>query len=221
MPTVTVSKNTGADYAGATDTNLVSTAPTTNYATAINADISKYAVGDHNHALFVFDVSAIGAGQTVSAATWSGVVYYGNLYGYTVSARRVLRDVVITQSTWNIWKTSNNWGTAGGISDGADRVGTASGATASITGTGTWTISSGLTADVEGWINGTLSNYGWHFARTDAGEDTHYIGFYSAEGTDGSRPSLSITYSSSTPQTWLSYQRALRPKIFAPGSPRR
>jgi hypothetical protein len=48
----------------------------------------------------------------------------------TLSIHRCLRDVVATQATWNIWKTANNWGTAGASNsttdyDGAVILGTA------------------------------------------------------------------------------------------------
>lgn len=47
----------------------------------------------------------------------------------TLSAHRCLRDVVSNQATWNIWKTGNNWGTAGCSNpttdyDGAVAIGT-------------------------------------------------------------------------------------------------
>jgi hypothetical protein len=49
----------------------------------------------------------------------------------TMYAHRILRDVVSSQATYNIWKTSNNWGTAGckdstNDYDGANILGTGS-----------------------------------------------------------------------------------------------
>lgn len=194
MPTVTISANTGADFSGASETELFSGSPTTNYSSTNFPGITKYAAGDHRHTMFRYDCSGISGPVTVSDATLS--INIAAISGaHVASLRRILQALVMTQATWNIYATSSNWATAGGLSDGTDRVATASGATASFSTTGVKTFTgAGMLTDVEGWINGSLSNYGWHGERTDAANDFRYNTLTASEGADTQRPSLSITY---------------------------
>jgi hypothetical protein len=57
--------------------------------------------------------------------------------------------------------------------------------------------SGGLVDDVQGWINGTFGNYGWHISRNGAGEDStskDFAGSAVGEGGNGQRAYLSVTY---------------------------
>ena len=93
--------------------------PTTNYGdvayirTAVwNTDLVTI------RTFLTFNASAIPAGSTINSATLS--LYYwewnnGNPSGLTVWAYKLTRnDWVELESTWNIYKTANNWTTAGG-----------------------------------------------------------------------------------------------------------
>ena len=85
----------------------------------------------------------------------------------TVTLRRVDvdRDWVETEATWTIWKTSNNWTTAGCASDGNDRAAATSCTLSYPGGFSTDDIVSdhhaNLIADVQDMINNPSTNHGW------------------------------------------------------------
>jgi hypothetical protein len=100
--------------------------PNTNYGTLIY--IITYAhASDVMRSLVEFPVvwgTDIPAGATITSAKLR-LYYYnyglGDPVGRTINVYRLLRlDWHETQSTWNIFKTSNNWTTAGAGSDGND-----------------------------------------------------------------------------------------------------
>lgn len=103
------------------DTLINSAAATTNYGT--NDEIF---IGENNtstaiyRGLIKFDFTGFPAYTSIKAARLG---LYANLSrssnARTYQIYRCLRDWVETQATWNIWKTANNWSTAGGQS-GAD-----------------------------------------------------------------------------------------------------
>jgi hypothetical protein len=205
MPTETIGDRGTDTYAGSVDVKLRGLNPTTNYASA-ELGIFKYATGpDHEHTLVKFTgLSSISGPVTVSAATLYLYFYTGEGSGNntTHEARRLLRDWVENQATWNIFSTGNSWATAGGLSDGNDRVAAVSGSNTfagnAAAGYQAFT-GAGLATDVEGWINGTFPNYGWHLERQGTGNDARYRYFRSSEYTTASqRPYLEITYTASS-----------------------
>ena len=95
------------------DTFLYSLNPTTNYDTSTLLQVGG-AKGYISRTWAKPDFSSISAGVTFISAYMSifpTVEESSN--ARTMYAHRCLRDVVSNQATWNIWKTSNNWGTAG------------------------------------------------------------------------------------------------------------
>jgi Disaggregatase related repeat len=196
MPTVTIGDNTTDTFAGTEDAMIVQGSPTSNEGTNVDLEIGKYGAGDHRHALIKFSgLSNISGPVTVSSATLFLYFATGTGSARTYGARRLLRNWVEAQATWNIYSTGNNWTTAGGLSDGNDRI-------ASETGTGVMGVTvdqyysiTGLAADVEGWINGTFSNFGWHISRSDAGNDSETQHFWASEySNDTRRPYLQVVY---------------------------
>jgi len=76
------------------------------------------------YGLLKCDMTSLPAGATVSAATL-GLYWYGNYdgspVGRTFNVCKVRRsDWSESQSTWNLFKTSNNWGTAGALNTSTD-----------------------------------------------------------------------------------------------------
>ena len=215
MTTATIGNNTGNTYSGTQDTWLREGVPTTNYDGTTPIEATKYNTGDWSTCLFKFTgLASISGPVTVSAATL--YVYCSTVAGnQTITAKRILRNVVTNQATWNIYSTGNNWGTAGCFSDGTDRVAASSGAVVN-PGSGGYIAftNAQLISDVENMINGSVNNYGWLLERTDSQNDFNFIRFESAEGADGQRPYLDITYTASgsspvlgeslTSQTFLS-----------------
>jgi hypothetical protein len=112
----------------------------------------------------------------------------------TLAFYQCLRAWVEAQATWNIWKTSNNWSTAGAASDGNDYASTELGSLmVNSTGSKVITLNASGIAVVQGWINDPSSNCG--FVARHTAETTGNNSYDSAEnGTAGNRPLLTIEY---------------------------
>lgn len=201
MPTITITDNTTGSPTGTVGTSNAQIREgnaTTNYGSNSGFEVTKFAASDHTHALLKFDLSSVTGPVTVTSVTVGIYLQEDGGGTHTVDLRRLLRDWVEAQATWNIYATASNWTTAGALSDGNDRVATASGQVASVGATlQYYTVvqtSGGLVDDVQGWINGTFSNYGWHLSRNGTGEDGAYKTFTSDDGTNGNRPYLTVVY---------------------------
>lgn len=202
MPVVTIGAQTGADFGGVADAQIKEGAATTNYGSGNDIEVTKYDSGDWTTTLIAFSgLSNIPSGSTINAAS---IFLYQSAADiangtYVVSAKRLLRAWVEAQATWNIWATSNNWTTGGAFGDATDRVATVSGATAGLDlATGAYkelVLNSTGLADVSGFVNGSLSNYGWMLERTDASNDFGFRTFRSSDwSTAAQRPYLSVDY---------------------------
>jgi hypothetical protein len=198
MPTVVIGDNTGADIAGCIDTSLIQGAATTNFGDAGSMSIQKYDVGDHNNCVVWFNGTwGISGPVTVNSATLE--IYLednGGTSTQTISARRVLVSWTSAGATWNSRNGTNNWTTAGCLSDGSDRIASASGTSAAIGSAGAYKSISGagMAADVEDWINGDASNFGWVLEHANGTNDSQYATFVTTNGTDGQRPRLTVDY---------------------------
>ena len=106
-----------------------------------------------------------------------------------------LRDWVEAQATWNIWKTANNWDTAGCGNTTTDRENTILGTLAlsatEAAGSKVITLNNAI---VQGWINGTISNYGFLIKTSSEAANTRYEFASSTDGTAGRRPLLTVEY---------------------------
>jgi len=106
------------------DNRIQNSNPTTNYGTETFSNIGKGYFGDVNYWLGEFTVAwgvDIPAGAIITGASLQLWMYQINSLGMATLAQRLLRtDWHETQSTWNIYKTSNNWTTAGALSNGND-----------------------------------------------------------------------------------------------------
>jgi hypothetical protein len=193
MPTVVIGNNTGDDYSGVEDTVLHSDAADTAYGSQAGLEC-KYTSSARNNTLIRFSgLSNIDGPATVSAA--SVYIYGSNPWdNITLHARRLLRNWSEDNATYNIYNTGNSWTSGGAMSDGNDRVASA---------TGTMTVgttanydSFDCAANVEDMINGTINNYGYVISR-DTEDSFYYTSHVSSQGTDGQRPYLSVTYTES------------------------
>lgn len=99
-------------------------APTTNYGTLNQLGVGFCSVSIPERTIIKFDLSSIGTPNTISDCVID--LNIDNLVTPTVGtmARVLLSDVATgwaeASATWNIYKTSNNWMTAGASSDGND-----------------------------------------------------------------------------------------------------
>ena len=185
-----------------------------------NFEGSDMAVGDGSAALncsnkFFLkftDLSAVPAGATVTSASLSLWFESAN-HNYTpygvenIQVRRVLQDWTESQLTWNQYSSGNSWSVAGAQTSG-DRVNTISATTALYFGNSMSSTAHVLdryhkftgdlfTQDVQNFINGSVSNYGWVFESDQYGMGTaeySYGVFTDSEGTVSQRPKLEISY---------------------------
>jgi hypothetical protein len=196
MTTATIGDNTGNTHAGTDDAQIQEPNATTNYGSGTTMEVTKFSAGSHTHSLVKFTgLSNISGPVTVSAATLY-LYNTSNAGNTTIEARRLLRNWVEAQATWNVYSTGNSWTTAGGLSDSNDRSSTVSGSVAiANTISGYYGITGAqLIADVEAIINGTQSNFGWHIERQGTGNEGNFATFRTSEGTDGQRPYLEVVY---------------------------
>jgi len=195
MTVTVIGDNTGDDYSGTEDSQIREFFNTTNYGSSATQATTKWSSGDHTHLNLSFSgLSNIAASEVVSAAT----VYMevnSSTGTYALAFRRLLRDWVEAEVTWDIWKTSNNWTSGGALSDGNDRS-ASKGVTASLDNT---TGYRALTAtqikdDTKDFVDGTATNYGWHVERDDSGDDSTTKTWLSSNFNDGRRPYISVTH---------------------------
>ena len=195
MATVDIGDNTGDDFSGTEDTKLKSTEATTNYGSEGTTEVTKYEVGNHSHTIMKFSgISNLPGALNVSSST----LYLYRVppgHDYNITAKVLNRNWVEGEATWNIYSTGNSWTTAGGLHETDDRSSTTTFDILSDDDTAYIDFSSAqLAADVEDFADGSLSNYGWHIARTGVGEDGEYQTYVTSDGDDGKRPYLSVTY---------------------------
>lgn len=182
------------------DTLLVSNAATTNFDT--NGTLY---VGEHNAAVQIVrswikpDFSSI----PENALFYSAVLKMTPIddlsnSARTMSAHRCLRDVVSNQATWNIWKTGNNWGTAGCSNSTTDYDGSVAIGTA--TQPASPTLNSALSftmnlnaAELRKLYDGTYVNNGIILFVDTQSNDS--IGYASTDhATAGYRPVITLSY---------------------------
>jgi hypothetical protein len=194
MPTVTIGDNTTNTYAGCEDCELNLFFATTN----LNGTSNELRIDSAYpaHMLIKFSgLSNITGPVSVSSATLYMQKTSENPSFYNPSANvyRVLRNWVDSEATWNQYSSGNNWTTGGCQSNGNDRVATPGTVSELGEALNTYHALSVPVADVEGWINGTFSNYGWLFELTSGASESFWTAA-SDSATNGVRPYLSVTY---------------------------
>lgn len=137
--------------------------------------------GKNDRTLLTFDLTEIPSGSTVESATLS-------LNAYVVPG---------AGRTYEAWQTTSSWGeTTVTWNTPPSYAGSASASAGEASGWMEWS-STTLTSDVQGWVTGSSTNYGWMI--NDSVEDTateHNILFYSRrEATQTTlRPKLTVRY---------------------------
>jgi hypothetical protein len=188
----------GCSWSGVIDANIKENASTTNYGSATTFEAVKYDAGDWTHGLLSFTgLSNIPSTATVTKVTIGLKNSWLGGSSHVITVNRLLRDWVVGQTTWTIYSTGNNWGTAGG-GNNTDRSATTSATFSPPASEADWVTfdsvsNSQLATDVQGWVT-SGSVYGWRFERTDGSNDSTYDQFDSSDSTNGFRPYLKIEY---------------------------
>lgn len=183
------------------DTFIDSGATNTNYATSGAVYIGRSnSSGYMYRGLVKFDLSPLPVDSIILSAIIS-LYSNGNdaANGSSqVSVFRFLRNWVEAQATWNIWATSNNWSTAGAMTNASDVDTTAIAQSGSIAGNlavgDEITFSLNVTEFTK-MVNGTYSNYGFGF-KQDSDTSLAYLHEYcsSSHATAGYHPKLVVEY---------------------------
>jgi hypothetical protein len=199
MPILVFGDNTGDDYSGTDAFNLFEAAPSTSQT---NLDIGKYSSGSWRMGVVAFSgLSNLPSSITVSSAIVTAYLENTNTSNsHTFQSRRLLRNWVYGQATWNQYSTGNNWATggAGASSDRSSVVSTVSQVVGSAGNSYELLQDSAqLKSDVEDIASGSNPNYGWRIERNDSANDSRYKLFTNDSGTDGNRPYLTVNYTAS------------------------
>lgn len=184
------------------DTFIIEAAPTLNLETDV-----ELGIGERNdlvyrmRTLIKFDLSSISSSNTTSSnvlSVWIARDFSSN--ARTADAHRILRNWVENAATWNQWSSGNNWTTAGCGSDGNDADLSVSLGTCSFSATesvGTEKQFTLTNSEMDKFINGTYSNYGFLLKMQTESNDGYYVDS-SSGATSSIRPKLVITHSAPT-----------------------
>jgi hypothetical protein len=145
-----------------------------------------------SHGLLHFDVSAIPTNATIDSVSVTLTVVKKSSQSPGADSFdlfRVTRGWNEAEATWTSATISTPWAAAGG--DVADE---ASASASFDTGASTFS-SDGLVADVQVWVNGSVSNAGWLIRATSETSTTSARRFAAREWFDpSSQPLLAVTY---------------------------
>jgi hypothetical protein len=140
-------------------------------------------------------------GETINSAILK-IRKYGGTQGNDVKCYRVLQNCVVGEADWDEYSVGNSWNTAG--CDAANDSGTDDDASYDRHATALDTVVSGsngifyewdITSLVQGWVDGTIKEYGVILIDVDGEAATaEFQNWDASEATDGRRPYLEITY---------------------------
>jgi hypothetical protein len=188
------------DETNSNDTFMSNGFPGNNYGGLGEMYLGNNTGGDNNteRDLVKFDLSSLPASISVSAATYSMWMFTKSAANSrTARLYRVLRDWEESTCSWNNWKTSTAWTTAGCSSDGNDYNSTslASYAYSSSESNGQkqYSFNSSGYSNIQDIASGSISNYGW-LIRMDTEVDDRYVHRAANYATASERPKLEITY---------------------------
>jgi hypothetical protein len=194
---------TQPDETDGIDTYIDESAATTNYGTNAEIKIGAGSGALSARTLLKFDLTKGTNPPPLSAVASSAVI---TLYlnseassnAVTMDFYKALRNWVEAQATWNVYSTGNNWGTAGCANTTTDRENTIlaqlSLSATEAAGSKTITLNADGLAVVQGWINGTISNYGLLAKTSSEAANTRYLFASATDATSGNRPKLVVEY---------------------------
>lgn len=199
--------NLQPDATAGLDTRIISNQATTNAGTNNTLNVGESnAAAQIQRSLIKFDLSTLPSDATLNTNTFSmRLITDLATNTSTFSVYRQKRDWVEMEATWNIWKTSNNWSTAGGFHTN-DCEQTAIGSRA-MTATETTNVFKDwvLTPTTKAALD--LGN-GW-LIKSETESDDMYAFDSSDVATAGNRPKLAIDYTEAAggaPKHFMYYQ---------------
>lgn len=204
MTISTIGANTGNTYTGIEDAYMALTAPGVNYGTDPALYIHENTTQLYHSVMKFTGLSNITGPVSVSSAILS-IKNRDALAGTVpISAFRLLVPFIVDQVNWSNRSTGVPWTSMGGrnATDADTSAAVATGTVPSTAETFFDVSGAGLNALVEGWINGTIDNYGILLVPTQAGR----VGSLAAKRlgsneavTNGNRVYLKVTYTTLTP----------------------
>ena len=172
------------------------------------ADIAASASRNYRP-IIKFDVSSIDSDDTVTSVTFSLYEYSagddGSPTSWATNLQRVRRDWEEGGVTWDNWKAGNAW-TTGGATDTTNDIHSTVSAALTLDGTAAnafvdW-IGSTLDTDVQKFVDGGYSNYGWRVAAPTAESAGAENSFRSSDyATAADRPKLVVVHT--TPSSFI------------------
>lgn len=190
------------------DNYIVQVLPTTNLGTNATLSVGESNTGsnDTRRILIKFDFSSITPPVTTSSVVfslWQFTRESSNARDFKIYRQK--RDWSETQSTWNIWKTSNNWSAAGGFhADDCEQTSIASLNLSATEAAGQKQWTGWTTSSVDEMINGSWTNNGFMIKADTELNDAQF--FRSSDyATAGERPKLEITYLPSSGGNFFPY----------------
>ncbi len=195
-PSATVSFQNGTEgYLGSNDTYVDEANSGTNYGTSDPMNIDgEVTAGNERYGIIKWNLSDVPSNAVISQVN---ITFFITNEGDAYELYQMKRDWVESQANWINYSTGNAWQTAGGIGAndiGSDLLGTMPGQ--GITGSQTITLTSAGVEVVQGWVNGSINNYGFHI-NNDTNAYTDGQQWTSSSGaTVANRPKITISYTS-------------------------
>lgn len=165
---------------------------TTNYDFAPQIDAGESNIStEKRRGLIGWDTSSIPTGSVINSCDFKIYETGSDLTSNarTMNVAQLLTDWVESEATWNIRKTSTNWGTAGAgnATDRSASIGSQSMPNPPVAGYKTITLT---TAEIQKWFNGSITQNGLTIYMDTEVNDMHR--FYGSE--EASPPQLVIDY---------------------------
>lgn len=191
VTTITISDNTGATYAGVSETMGKSLQPVTPWGSTTIFEATNWDSTDVAHGFIKFDgLSSVPAGtvSNVKLRLWVVAIFDTP----TTQVYGMLRDFVESQATWNQYSTGNNWGTAGANNTTSDYTNTLLSSLAiTVTAQYVELTGSALTAWAQAIVSGGAN---LPLLLRDSSEPASPLNrgvqYATSEGVDGRRPEL-------------------------------
>jgi len=180
------------------DAYLRSSNPSQNQGNSVGINVGyESLIDDHKRGALKFDLSGIPADATITAACLAlrGNVTLTTTVQVTINIYSLLRNWVEGEVTWNDWQTGSTWTTAGADSVGNDRTDNIMGVFY-VTEQSDWYTTTLDIDTVQGWVDGSISNYGMLLKNTN--DTDRYTSFISSDNVEWARPVLVISYDIST-----------------------